>query len=74
MFSPLDLLPRPSVQLLHDNLVFFESDSSLLLEISNLCELYWKENLQGREMLISQSLPFLVSRSLTLKKKVDVHA
>ncbi|KAJ6419765.1 hypothetical protein OIU84_029809 [Salix udensis] len=71
VFSPLDLLP--SVQLLHDNLVFFESDSSLLLEISNLCELYWKENLQGREMLISQSLPFLVSRSLTLKKKVDVH-
>ncbi|KAJ6383786.1 hypothetical protein OIU78_027142 [Salix suchowensis] len=70
VFSPLDLLS--SVQLLHDNLVFFESDSSLLLEISNLCELYWKENLQGREMLISQSLPFLVSRSLTLKK-VDVH-
>lgn len=71
MFSPRDLLP--SVQLLHDNLVFFESDSSLLLEISNLCEVYWRENLQGREMLISQSLPFLVSRSLTLKKKVDVH-
>lgn len=71
MFSPLDLLP--SVQLLHDNLVFFESDSSLLLEISNLCELNWKENLQGRKMLISQSLPFLVSRSSTLKKKVDVH-
>ncbi|KAF9678591.1 hypothetical protein SADUNF_Sadunf07G0050500 [Salix dunnii] len=71
VFSPLELLP--SVQLLHDNLVFFESDSTLLLEVSNLCELYWKENLQGREMLISQSLPFLVSRSLTLKKKVDVH-
>jgi len=27
----------------------------------------------GRESLISQSLPFLLSRSLTLKKKVDVH-
>lgn len=27
----------------------------------------------GRESLISQTLPFLLARSLTLKKKVDVH-
>ncbi|CAK7339662.1 unnamed protein product [Dovyalis caffra] len=72
VFSPCDLLP--AVQLLHDNLIVFESaSSSLLLKISNLCEFYWKENLQGKEMLISQFLPFLVAQSLTLKKKVDVH-
>ncbi|CAN1164406.1 Condensin-2 complex subunit G2 [Linum perenne] len=63
----------PAVQLLHDNLLLFESDSSLLSEISNLCEECWKDEFPGREMLISQSLPFLLSRSLTLKKKVDVH-
>ena len=44
----------------------------LLSEISNLCEEWWKGELVGREMLISQFLPFLVSRSLTLRKKVDV--
>ncbi|KAJ4823339.1 hypothetical protein Tsubulata_001514 [Turnera subulata] len=70
-FSPADLLP--SVQLLHDNLVFLESASSLLSEIANLCEYYWKEGFPGKEMLISQLLPWLLSRSLTLKKKVDVH-
>jgi len=37
-----------------------------------LCEEWWKGELVGREMLISQFLPFLVSRSLTLRKKVDV--
>ncbi|XP_065876662.1 uncharacterized protein [Euphorbia lathyris] len=71
VFSSSDLLP--AVQMLHDNLLLFESDTSLLLEIASLCEVYWKENFPGREMLISQSLPFLVSRSLTSKKKVDVH-
>ncbi|EEF37095.1 conserved hypothetical protein [Ricinus communis] len=70
-FSPSDLLP--AVQLLHDNLVLFESDLSLSLEIASLCEFYWKENLSGREMLISQFIPFLVSRSLTSKRKIDVH-
>ncbi|KDP32070.1 hypothetical protein JCGZ_12531 [Jatropha curcas] len=70
-FTPSDLLP--AVQLLHDNLVLLESDSSLLVDIASLCELYWKENFPGREMLISQSLPFLVSKSLTSKRKVDVH-
>lgn len=50
-----------------------ESDSVLASEIESLCEEWWKENLPGRESLISQTLPFLLSRSLTLKKKVDVH-
>ncbi|CAN0917845.1 Condensin-2 complex subunit G2 [Linum grandiflorum] len=63
----------PAAQLLHDNLVLFESDSNLLSEISNLCEECWKVEFSGRELLISQSLPYLLSRSLTLKKKVDVH-
>ncbi|KAK9284314.1 hypothetical protein L1049_023485 [Liquidambar formosana] len=70
-FSPEDLLP--AVKELHDNLILFESDSVLLSEIAGLCEEWWKEQLPGKETLISQSLPFLLSRSLTLKKKVDVH-
>ncbi|KAK1588054.1 hypothetical protein Q3G72_019459 [Acer saccharum] len=71
VFSASDLLP--AVQLLHDNLILFESDLVLSLEIANLCESWWRDDLDGKEMLISQFLPFLVSRSLTLKKKVDVH-
>ncbi|XP_062101820.1 uncharacterized protein LOC133807872 isoform X2 [Humulus lupulus] len=71
VFSPLDLLP--GVQGLHDNLIVFESDSALSSEIVNLCEEWWKEDLAGRESLISQSLPFLMSRSLTLSKKQDVY-
>ncbi|CAJ1929298.1 unnamed protein product [Sphenostylis stenocarpa] len=70
-FQLSDLLP--GVQALHDNLIVFESELSLSSEIESLCEEWWKENLAGRESLISQSLPFLLSRSLTLKKKVDVH-
>ncbi|RZC30787.1 Condensin-2 complex subunit G2 isoform B [Glycine soja] len=70
-FSLYDLLP--GVQALHDNLIVFESEPSLSSAIEGLCEEWWKENLAGRESLISQSLPFLLSRSLTLKKKVDVH-
>ncbi|XP_019087594.1 PREDICTED: condensin-2 complex subunit G2-like [Camelina sativa] len=70
-FSTSDLLP--AAQFLHDNLRLFESDSVLCLEIAGICECWWKEGLVGRESLISQSLPFLLSRSLTLKKKVDVH-
>lgn len=70
-FSPLDLLP--GVQALHDNLILFESDWAFSTEIAILCEEWWKEGLTGRESLISQSLPFLLSRSLTLKKKQDVH-
>ncbi|KAL8158688.1 hypothetical protein V2J09_000225 [Rumex salicifolius] len=70
-FSPEDLLP--CVRLLHDNLVLFESDSVLLSEVSSLCEEWWKEELEGRELLISQFIPLLLSRSLTLKKKVDLH-
>ncbi|KAK3224545.1 hypothetical protein Dsin_011570 [Dipteronia sinensis] len=71
VFSASYLLP--AVQLLHDNLILFESDLVLSLEIANLCETWWRDDLEGKEMLISQFLPFLVSRSLTLKKKVDVH-
>ncbi|GAV80895.1 Condensin2nSMC domain-containing protein [Cephalotus follicularis] len=70
-FSASDLLP--AVQSLHDNLILFESDPVLSSDIAGLCEFWWKESLPGREMLISQSLPFFLSRSLTLKKKVDVH-
>ncbi|KAK6125254.1 hypothetical protein DH2020_040998 [Rehmannia glutinosa] len=71
MFSVSDLLP--AVQELHDNLILFESDSILLSEIANLCEEWWKGDLLGKESLISQSLPVILSRSLTLKKKLDVH-
>ncbi|KAL0377903.1 UNVERIFIED_CONTAM: Condensin-2 complex subunit G2 [Sesamum radiatum] len=70
-FSVSDLLP--AAQELHDNLILFESDSILLSEIANLCEEWWKGDLLGKETLISQSLPVMLSRSLTLKKKVDVH-
>ncbi|XP_057761176.1 uncharacterized protein LOC130981617 [Arachis stenosperma] len=70
-FSPSDLLP--GVQVLHDNLIVFESDSVLSSSIECLCEEWWKDNLPGRESLISQTLPFLLARSLTVKKKVDVH-
>ncbi|KAK4772490.1 hypothetical protein SAY86_014265 [Trapa natans] len=63
----------PAARALHDNLILFESDSVLSSEIVNLCEEWWKEGLPERETLISQFLPFLISRSLTLKKKVDVH-
>ncbi|KAL6530042.1 hypothetical protein OROMI_028687 [Orobanche minor] len=70
-FSVSDLLP--SVQELHNNLILFESHSVLLSEIANLCEEWWKADLIEKESLISQSLPVILSRSLTLKKKVDVH-
>ncbi|KAL0450164.1 UNVERIFIED_CONTAM: Condensin-2 complex subunit G2 [Sesamum latifolium] len=70
-FSVSDLLA--AAQELHDNLILFESDSILLSEIANLCEEWWKGDLLGKETLISQSLPVMLSRSLTLKKKVDVH-
>ncbi|KAG6395914.1 hypothetical protein SASPL_142047 [Salvia splendens] len=71
VFTVSDLLP--ATQELHDNLILFESDSSLLSDIANLCEEWWKAGLLGKETLISQSLPVILSRSLTLKKKVDVH-
>ncbi|XP_020230353.1 uncharacterized protein LOC109811121 [Cajanus cajan] len=70
-FSLADLLP--GVQALHDSLIVFEAETALSSAIEGLCEEWWKENLAGRETLISQSLPFLLSRSLTLKRKVDVH-
>lgn len=58
---------------MHDNLIVLEADSILSSGIETICEEWWKENLPERESLISQTLPFVLSRSLTLKKKVDVH-
>ncbi|XP_058081302.1 uncharacterized protein LOC131229378 isoform X2 [Magnolia sinica] len=69
-FQPSDLLY--SVHALHDSLILFEVNPALMLEITGLCEEWWREGWPGRETLISQSLPFLVSRSLTEGKKVDV--
>lgn len=63
----------PSIQLLHDNLVLYEMDPALLLLVASLCEEWWKEKLLGREKLIPQSLPFLLSKSLSNGKKADVH-
>lgn len=70
LFSPSDLLP--SVRSLHDCLVLYEMDSALLSQVAGLCEEWWKLKLPGRENLVSQSLPFLLSRSLTKGKKADV--
>ncbi|EPS65713.1 hypothetical protein M569_09063, partial [Genlisea aurea] len=63
----------PLAQELHDNLILFETEPDLLTEIGHLCEEWWKKSLLGKDTLISQSLPYFLSRSLTLKKKVDVH-
>ncbi|KAG8478434.1 hypothetical protein CXB51_028250 [Gossypium anomalum] len=63
----------PSIRSLHDSIILFESDPGLSYEIACLCEDWWKQNLPEKETLISQTLPFLLSKSLTLKKKVDVH-
>ncbi|KAM0032324.1 putative armadillo-like helical, condensin-2 complex subunit G2 [Helianthus debilis subsp. tardiflorus] len=71
VFSVADLLP--AAQELHDNLVVFELESNLLSDIACLCEEWWKREFVGRDGLISQSIPFLLSKALTLKKKVDVH-
>ncbi|KAJ7944519.1 Condensin-2 complex subunit G2 [Quillaja saponaria] len=70
-FSPSALLP--DIQALRDNQALFELDAVLSSGITILCEEWWKDNLPGRESLFSQSLPFLLARSLTLKKKMDVH-
>ncbi|XP_022741486.1 uncharacterized protein LOC111293046 [Durio zibethinus] len=70
-FQHSDLIP--AVRSLHDNLILFESDPGLSNEIACFCEEWWKQNLPEKETLISQMLPFLLSKSLTLKKKVDVH-
>ncbi|KAG1347919.1 Condensin-2 complex subunit G2 [Cocos nucifera] len=70
LFSPADLLP--AAQSLHDGLVLYEMDSALLSQVAALCEEWWKAKLPGSENLIPQSLPFLLSRSLTQGKKADV--
>ncbi|OMP01820.1 Armadillo-like helical [Corchorus olitorius] len=71
VFGHADLIP--AVRSLHENLILFESDSNLSNEVACLCEEWWKQGLPGKETLISQTLPFLLSKSLTLKKKVDIH-
>ncbi|KAF6139043.1 hypothetical protein GIB67_010769 [Kingdonia uniflora] len=71
VFSANELLP--CAQMLHDSLVLFELEIGLLGEVANLCEVWWKEGLFGRETLISQFIPFVLSKSLTSTKKVDVH-
>ncbi|KAK2372533.1 hypothetical protein P8452_45825 [Trifolium repens] len=63
----------PGVQALHDHLKWLESDSVLCSGIVTICEEWWKENLPDRENLIAQTVSFLLSRSLDLMKKVDVH-
>ncbi|URE37109.1 Condensin II non structural maintenance of chromosomes subunit [Musa troglodytarum] len=70
LFAPSVLLP--SVRSLHDGLVLYEWDPALLSQVASLCEEWWKANLPGRENLVSQSLPFLLSSSLTEGKKGDV--
>ncbi|KAK6237763.1 hypothetical protein QUC31_003232 [Theobroma cacao] len=70
-FRHSDLIP--SVRSLHDSLITFESDPGLSNEIACLCEEWWKQDAPEKETFISQTLPFLLSKSLTLKKKVDVH-
>ncbi|PKA57387.1 hypothetical protein AXF42_Ash013574 [Apostasia shenzhenica] len=69
LFSPSDILP--SVRCLHDSLVLYE-DPRILSEVASLCEEWWKENLPEKETLIAQSLPFLLSKSLSKGKKTDV--
>ncbi|KAE8675627.1 hypothetical protein F3Y22_tig00111650pilonHSYRG00052 [Hibiscus syriacus] len=71
VFQHSDLIP--SVRSLHDSLIIFELDPVLSYEIACLCEEWWKQNLPEKEILISQTLPFFLSKSLTMKKKVDVH-
>lgn len=70
-FQPCDLFP--TIQMLHDQLVFFEDDLELQDTIAMLCEVWWKDHLPGRESLIAQSLPFLLSKSLEVGRKVNVH-
>ncbi|XP_073006413.1 uncharacterized protein [Typha latifolia] len=69
-FPPSELLP--AVRSLHDGLVLYEADPVLLSQVAALCEDWWKAQLPGREQLITQSLPFLLSKSLTICKKADV--
>ncbi|KAJ4781207.1 Condensin-2 complex subunit G2 [Rhynchospora pubera] len=69
-FAPDELLP--CVQCLHDSLVLFESEETLILQVASLCEDWWKEKLPGRELLISQSLPYFLSRSVTAGRRAEV--
>ncbi|KAJ7120632.1 hypothetical protein O6H91_04G021800 [Diphasiastrum complanatum] len=60
------------VKSLHDILVFLEDAPDLQDSIARLCEQCWREGFPGREALVAQSLPFLLSKSLGSNRKVDV--
>ncbi|CAK9229150.1 unnamed protein product [Sphagnum troendelagicum] len=62
----------PSLLRMHDSLVVLEADSKLQDSIAGLCELWWHNGLEGKQSLISQSLPFLLNKSLDLGRKADV--
>ncbi|KAH9314617.1 hypothetical protein KI387_023244 [Taxus chinensis] len=70
-FPPWDVFPV--VQTLHEKLVLFEEDVALQDCVSGMCELWWRESWAGRESLIAQSLPCLLSKSLSAGRKIDVH-
>ncbi|CAM6105853.1 unnamed protein product [Calypogeia fissa] len=62
----------PTVLNLHDSLVLLEVDTNLQESIAGLCELWWRENLEQKETLTVQCLPFLLSKALAWGKKKDV--
>jgi condensin-2 complex subunit G2 len=57
---------------MHDSLIVLEADSKLQDSIAGLCELWWHNGLEGKQSLISQSLPFLINKSLDSGRKADV--
>ncbi|CAM6089519.1 unnamed protein product [Calypogeia fissa] len=62
----------PTVLSLHDSLILLEGDTNLQESIAGLCELWWRENLEQKESLTVQCLPFLSSKALAWGKKKDV--
>ncbi|KAL2619894.1 hypothetical protein R1flu_000099 [Riccia fluitans] len=70
VFKPSWLFP--AVVSLHDSLVFLEANPNLQDIISVLCEHWWHEKLDGNENLITQCLPFLVSKAVAFGRKKDV--
>ncbi|CAM6022437.1 unnamed protein product [Sphagnum balticum] len=62
----------PSLLRMHDSLIVLEADSKLQDSIAGLCELWWHSGLEGKQSLISQSLPFLLNKSLDSGRKADV--
>ncbi|KAL3681920.1 hypothetical protein R1sor_024876 [Riccia sorocarpa] len=62
----------PTVVALHDSLVFLEAEPSLQDTITVLCEHWWHDKLDGNENLITQCLPYLVSKAVAYGRKKDV--